>query len=88
MGSSQESDGPLVRQPINARGIASLINILQGIPTDHEGGSCLHVPYITERRPYMSTHPFFFAGHTGHEFAEMCHLTLDFSITRRVPGIR
>jgi hypothetical protein len=22
----------------------------------------------------MSTHPVFFAGHTGHEFAEMCPL--------------
>ena len=54
-----QSDNPLVRQPINARGISSLINILQGIPTDHEGGSYIHVPYITERRPYMSTHPFF-----------------------------
>ena len=51
-------------------------------------GSYIHVPYITERRPYMSTHPVFFAGHTGHEFAEMCPLTRDFSITRRVPGIR
>ena len=81
------SDGPLVRQPINARGIPSLINILQGILTDHEGGSYIHVPYITERRPYMSTHPIF-AGHIGHEFAEMCPLTRDFSITRRVPGIR
>jgi hypothetical protein len=37
-------------------------------------GSYIHVPYITERRPYMSTHPVFFAGHTGHEFAEMCPL--------------
>ena len=27
----------------------SLINFLQGIPTDHEGGSYIHVPYITER---------------------------------------
>jgi hypothetical protein len=36
--------------------MTSLINILQGIPTDHEGGSYIHVPYITERRPYMSTH--------------------------------
>ena len=35
---------PIVRQPINARGIPSLINILQGIPTDHEGGSYIHVP--------------------------------------------
>ena len=78
---------PISWQPINARGIPSLINILQGIPTDHEGGSYIHVPYITESRPYMSTHPFFFAAHTGHEFAEMCPLTRDFSITRRVPGI-
>ena len=69
---------------MNARGIPSLINILQGIPTDHGGGSYIHVPYIIERRPYM----FFFAGHTGHEFAEMCPLTRDFSITRRVPEIR
>jgi len=37
----------------------SLINILQGIPTDHEGGYYIHVPYITECRPYMSTHPVF-----------------------------
>ena len=75
---------------MNARGIPSLINILQGIPTDHEGGSYIHVhvPCITERRPYMSTPPVFFAGYTGHEFAEMCHFTRDFSITRRVPGIR
>jgi hypothetical protein len=63
----------IYKRPINARGIPNLINILQGIPTDHEGGSYIHVPYITERRPYMSTHPFF-AGHTGHEFAEMYHL--------------
>jgi hypothetical protein len=27
---------------------------------------------------------FFFAGHTGHEFAEKCPLIRDFSITRRV----
>jgi hypothetical protein len=40
------------------RGIPSLINILKGIPTNHEGGS-----YITERRPYMSTHPFFCGSH-------------------------
>ena len=44
---NQQSDSPLARQPINARGIPSLINILQGIPTDHEGGSYIHVPYIT-----------------------------------------
>ena len=71
---------------MNARGIPSLINMLQGIPT--EGGSYIHVPCITERRPYMSTHPGFFAGHTGHEFAEMCPLIRDFSITRWVLGIR
>jgi hypothetical protein len=59
----------------------------QDLLTDHEGGSYIHVLYITERRPYMSTHPFF-AGHTGHEFAEMCPLTRDFSIARRVPEIR
>ena len=62
--------------------------MLQGIPTDHEGGSYIHVSYITERRPYMSTQQDLFAGHIGHEFAEMCPLTRDFSITRRVPGIR
>jgi hypothetical protein len=77
----------VVRQPINARGIPSLINIIQGIPTDQEGGSYIHVPYITERGPYMSTHPVFFAGHTGHEFSEICPLNRDLSITRRVPGI-
>ena len=75
-------------QPINERGIPSLINILQGIQTDHEGGSYIHVPYIAEHRPYMSTRPFFFAGHTGHEFAERCPLARDFSITRRAPVIR
>ena len=56
---THQSDSPLVRQPINARGISSLINIIQCIPTHHEGGSYIHVPYITERRPYMSTHPVF-----------------------------
>jgi len=66
----------------------SFINILQGIPTDHEVDSYIHVLYITERRPCMSTHPVFFARHTGHEFAGMCLLIRDFSITRRVPGIR
>ena len=44
---AHQSDSSLVRQPINARGMPSLINILQGIPTDHEGGSYIHVPYIT-----------------------------------------
>jgi hypothetical protein len=55
-GSFTEFPGPI---GLNARGIPSLINILQGIPT--EGGSYIHVPCITERRPYMSTHPGFFA---------------------------
>ena len=81
---AHQSDNPIVRQPISpttykCKSIPSLINIFQGIPTDHEGGSYIHVPYITR---------VFFANHTGHEFAEMCPLTRDFSITRRVPGIR
>ena len=82
---SHQSDSPLVRQPIiNARGIPSLINnnILEGITTNHEGGSYIHVPYLAGRRPYMSTRSgFSFAGHTGHEFAEICPFTRYFSIT-------
>jgi hypothetical protein len=31
----EDTDSINVRQPINARGIPSLINILQGITTDH-----------------------------------------------------
>ena len=55
---THQSDSPLVRQPIiNARGIPSLINnnILEGITTNHEGDSYIHVPYLAGRRPYMST---------------------------------
>jgi hypothetical protein len=38
-----------------------LFNVLVAFVSliDHEGGSYIHVPYITERRPYMSTHPVF-----------------------------
>jgi hypothetical protein len=49
----------LTMPTLNKAYLLCLINILQGIPTDHEGGSYIHVPYITERRPYMSTRPFF-----------------------------
>ena len=61
---THQSDNPLVRQPISpttykCKSIPSLINILQGIPTDHKGDSYIHVPYITARRPYMSTQRFF-----------------------------